>query len=320
MIEDQRNNLIIVEGNPDNGKYIIRRLKFTGDDNGGETESEESGFYIAFRKENDKDWTFSENKHYFDTTGDDYQNELGALITKDSSDKSYSHEVTGGTQKGSESYEVRGRIQEGSQSYEAKGGRQEGSESYEATGGRKEGSESYEATGGRQEGSESYEATGGRQEGSESYEATGGGQEGLESYEATGGRQEGSESVKATGGRQEGSKSVEVTERQEDGTLIDTSSSTCGCGIYKHPAGCHETCTLIMKWKEIPDTDYLEYHIEIGQQQKDFHIGFTKNHAFLVIFLICILRILFSKSNASILGRFRCYNSYKRRICPRPTY
>jgi hypothetical protein len=70
-----------------------------------------------------------------------------------------------------------------------------------------------------------------------------------------------------------------------------------GHGIYKHPAGCHETCTLIMKWKETPDTNYLEYHIEIGQQQEDFHIGFTKNHAFLVMSLICILRILFTENN-----------------------
>ena len=262
MVEDQRNNLIIVEGNPDNGKYIIRRLKFTGNDNSGETESEESGFYIAFRNENDKDWTFSENKHYFDSDGDDYQNALGALNTKESSDKSYSHEVTGGTQEGSESYENAGKTQEGS-------------ESVEVTGTTDEGSESSEATGGTQEGSESYEATGGTQEGSE---------------------------------------------RQEHGTLIDKSSTTYGSGFYKHPAGCHETCTLIMKWKEIPDTDFLEYHIEIGQQQEDFHIGFTKNHAFLVMFLICILRIVFTKSNASILGRFRCYNSHKQRICPRTTY
>ena len=69
-----------------------------------------------------------------------------------------------------------------------------------------------------------------------------------------------------------------------------------GHGIYKHPAGCQETCTLKMKWKETTDTNYLEYDIEIGQQQEDFHIGFTKNHAFLVMFLICILRISFTKS------------------------
>ena len=353
MIEDERKNLIIVEGNPDNGKYIIRRLKFTGDDNGGETESEESGFYIAFRKENDKDWTFSENKHYFDTTGDDYQNELGALITKDSSDKSYSHEVTGGTQEGSESYEVTGETQNGSEFYEAEGGTQEGSEfvevtgttnegsesseatgrtekgseSYEAKGGTKEGSDFVEVTGRPQEGSDSYEVAGGTQEGSESNEATGGTQEGSEFVESTGGTQEGSEFVESTGGTQEGSEFIEATggtqegsERQEHGTLIDKSSTTYGSGFYKHPAGCHETCTLIMKWKEIPDTDFLEYTIEIGQQQEDFHIGFTKNHAFLVMFLICILRIVFTKSNASILGRFRCYNSHKQRICPRTTY
>ena len=69
-----------------------------------------------------------------------------------------------------------------------------------------------------------------------------------------------------------------------------------GHGIYKHPVGCQETCTLKMKWKETTDTNYLEYDIEIGQQQEDFHIGFTKNHAFLVMFLICILRISFTKS------------------------
>ena len=359
MVEDEKSNLIIVEGNPDTGKYIIRRLKFTGDNNSGETESEESGFYIAFRNENDKDWTFSENKHYFDSTGDDNQNNLDALFTKESSDESYSHEVTGGTQEGSEFIEVTGKTQEGSEPYEATGETQEGSESYEAREITQEGSESVEVTGTTnessesseakertQEGSESYkvkgetqegsefvEVTGTTNEGSESSEATGTTQEGSESYEAKEGTQEGSEfvevtgttnevseSYETTGETQEGSESIEVTERQEHGTLIDKSLTSYGFGFYKHPAGCHETCTLIMKWKEIPDTDFLEYHIEIGQQQEDFHIGFIKNHAFLVMFLICILKIVFTKSNASILGRVRCYNSHKQRICPRTTY
>ena len=307
MVEDEKSNLIIVEGNPDNGKYIIRRLKFTGDDNSGETKSEESGFYIAFRNENDKDWTFSENKHYFDSNGDDNQNNLDALFTKESSDESYSHEVTGGTQEGSEFIEVTGKTQEGSESYEAREITQEGSESVEVTGTTNESSESSEATERTQEGSESYEAKGETQEGSEFVEVTGTTNEVSESYETTGETQEGSESI-------------EVTERQEHGTLIDKSLTSYGSGFYKHPAGCHETCTLIMKWKEIPGTDFLEYNIEIGQQQEDFHIGFIKNHAFLVMFLICILKIVFTKSNASILGRVRCYNSHKQRICPRTTY
>ena len=307
MVEDEKSNLIIVEGNPDNGKYIIRRLKFTGDDNSGETKSEESGFYIAFRNENDKHWTFSENKHYFDSNGDDNQNNLDALFTKESSDESYSHEVTGGTQEGSEFIEVTGKTQEGSESYEAREITQEGSESVEVTGTTNESSESSEATERTQEGSESYKAKGETQEGSEFVEVTGTTNEVSESYETTGETQEGSESI-------------EVTERQEHGTLIDKSLTSYGSGFYKHPAGCHETCTLIMKWKEIPGTDFLEYNIEIGQQQEDFHIGFIKNHAFLVMFLICILKIVFTKSNASILGRVRCYNSHKQRICPRTTY
>ena len=320
MVEDEKSNLIIVEGNPDNGKYIIRRLKFTGDDNSGETKSEESGFYIAFRNENDKDWTFSENKHYFDSNGDDNQNNLDALFTKESSDESYSHEVTGGTQEGSEFIEVTGKTQEGSEFYEATGETQEGSESYEAREITQEGSESVEVTGTTNESSESSEATDRTQEGSESYEAKGETQEGSEFVEVTGTTNEVSESYETTGETQEGSESIEVTKRQEHGTLIDKSLTSYGSGFYKHPAGCHETCTLIMKWKEISGTDFLEYHIEIGQQQEDFHIGFIKNHAFLVMFLICILRIVFTKSYASILGRFRCYNSHKQRICPRTTY
>ena len=288
MVEDEKSNLIIVEGNPDTGKYIIRRLKFTGDNNSGETKSEESGFYIAFRNENDKDWTFSENKHYFDSNGDDNQNNLDALFTKESSDESYSHEVTGGTQEGSEFIEVTGKTQEGSEPYEATGETQEGSESYEAREITQEGSESVEVTGTTNESSESSEAKERTQEGSESYEAKGGTQEGSEFVEVTGTTNEVSESYETTGETQEGSESIEVTERQEHGTLIDKSLTSYGSGFYKHPAGCHETCTLIMKWKEIPGTDFLEYNIEIGQQQEDFHIGFIKNHAFLVMFLICI--------------------------------
>ena len=288
MVEDEKSNLIIVEGNPDTGKYIIRRLKFTGDNNSGETKSEESGFYIAFRNENDKDWTFSENKHYFDSNGDDNQNNLDALFTKESSDESYSHEVTGGTQEGSEFIEVTGKTQEGSEPYEATGETQEGSESYEAREITQEGSESVEVTGTTNESSESSEAKERTQEGSESYEAKEGTQEGSEFVEVTGTTNEVSESYETTGETQEGSESIEVTERQEHGTLIDKSLTSYGSGFYKHPAGCHETCTLIMKWKEIPGTDFLEYNIEIGQQQEDFHIGFIKNHAFLVMFLICI--------------------------------
>lgn len=80
LIEDKRNDLTIIEGNPTNGKYIIRRLKLTGNDQNG---SEESGFYIAFRPGNDKNWTFSENKHHFDSIGDDYRNDVDALITEE---------------------------------------------------------------------------------------------------------------------------------------------------------------------------------------------------------------------------------------------
>ena len=73
MLENEWNELN-TKGNLDNGKYIVRRRKFNGDD-----QSDQNGVYIAFRNENDKDWTFSENKHYFGT--DNHQNDLDPLDT-----------------------------------------------------------------------------------------------------------------------------------------------------------------------------------------------------------------------------------------------
>ena len=69
---------INVKGFLDEGKYIIRRRKLTGND-----QSDQNGFHIAFRKDNDKDWTFSEKKHTFgtDNNGDDKENDLDPLIT-----------------------------------------------------------------------------------------------------------------------------------------------------------------------------------------------------------------------------------------------
>ena len=83
LIENERKDLTIVEGKLDNGKYIIRRLKLGDDDRSNQNGSEESGFYIAFRPENDKEWTFSENKHHFDSAGDDYNSDLDSISTED---------------------------------------------------------------------------------------------------------------------------------------------------------------------------------------------------------------------------------------------
>ena len=77
MLENERNELVTKE-NLDKGKYIIRRRKLTGND-----QNDQNGFYLAFRKKNNKDWIFSEKKHYFETdsNGDDNQNDLDPLIT-----------------------------------------------------------------------------------------------------------------------------------------------------------------------------------------------------------------------------------------------
>ena len=110
MIEDERNDLTIVEGNPGNGKYIIRKLKLTDDDQ-SKNGSEESGFYIAFRPGNDKDWTFSENKHHFDSAGDDYTNDLDSIITED--------EIVVGRNRGNDNETTEDSRQEGSESYQS---------------------------------------------------------------------------------------------------------------------------------------------------------------------------------------------------------
>lgn len=67
------------------------------------------------------------------------------------------------------------------------------------------------------------------------------------------------------------------------GLLTNINSTTVlGHGIYKHPAGCHDTaCTLIIRWIEISDID-LEYHINIDPEHDDFHIGFVKDPSSLV--------------------------------------
>ena len=108
LIEDKRNDLTIIEGNPTNGKYIIRRLKLTGNDQNG---SEESGFYIAFRPGNDKNWTFSENKHHFDSIGDDYRNDVDALITEE--------EIFKGRNEGNDNETTEDSRTEGSESYQS---------------------------------------------------------------------------------------------------------------------------------------------------------------------------------------------------------
>ena len=111
MIEDKRNDLTIVEGNPGNGKYIIRRLKLTGNDQSNHNGSEESGFYIAFRPENDKNWTFSEKKHHFDSAGDDYKNELDSISTED--------KIIKGRNRGNGYENTEDSRQEGSESYQS---------------------------------------------------------------------------------------------------------------------------------------------------------------------------------------------------------
>ena len=77
MLENEEYD-INVKGFLDEGKYIIRQRRLTGND-----QSDQNGFYIAFRKEDDKDWTFSEKKHKFgkDSNGDDSQNDLDPLLT-----------------------------------------------------------------------------------------------------------------------------------------------------------------------------------------------------------------------------------------------
>jgi hypothetical protein len=111
LIEDKRNDLTIVEGNPGNGKYIIRRLKLTGNDQSNHNGSEESGFYIAFRPGNDKDWTFSENKHHFESAGDDYKNDLDSIVTED--------EIIKGRNRGNGDKTTEDSRQEGSELYQS---------------------------------------------------------------------------------------------------------------------------------------------------------------------------------------------------------
>ena len=70
--------MIKIEGSHSEGKYIIRRKKFTKDNENDQNLSDDSGFFIMYRNDNDKNWTISKTKNNFNQDKD-YQNNIDSL-------------------------------------------------------------------------------------------------------------------------------------------------------------------------------------------------------------------------------------------------
>ena len=91
IVRDKKNDLVNIEGSQSEGKYIIKRKKFTEDNENDQDLSDDSGFFIMYRNENDKNWTISENKNDFSDGFQDYQNNLDALVVTTSRSKKVQH-------------------------------------------------------------------------------------------------------------------------------------------------------------------------------------------------------------------------------------
>ena len=75
---EEKNDFIKVEGSQSEGKYIIRRQKSTEDNENDQNLSDDSGFFIMYRNDNDKNWTISKTKNNFNKDKD-YQNNIDSL-------------------------------------------------------------------------------------------------------------------------------------------------------------------------------------------------------------------------------------------------